>query len=656
MKTLPAILLISVFMNTLLAQQTNFYETYDWEKNPAYTVASGEDRDIIGYKEKKVVEFSFSDDDKLTEYFLEHRIIWLNSDEKIEEFNKIYLPHSSTSRLLVSKARVLSKAGKIQELDSSKILTAEDEETKRQYKYFAFEGITKGSFIEYVYVVERHPGYRGTRISLQSSYDKMDVDFDLYSPSNLIFKCKSYNGLKAVEHDSLSTEKQHWSLYLDTINGLKEEDRAAYEASKQFMIYKLDRNTYNNLQDITSYAKVSENIYAFYHQELSKKQQNKLRKFIEKTGVSSSGSDIEKIRTIENFIKTNFYISTIKEKAYEDFDAILENKVANEEGVIKLYTAVFRELAIKYEIVLTSNRYKLKFDNEFEAHNFLTDYLLYFPQIKAYMSPDVSESRLGFPPPRLADNYGLFIKEVSIGDFKSGVGKIKYIAPVGFKETHDNIIMNVTFNSDDITLTHLNIERAMSGYSAMYFQPFMDFIKEEDKNDLTAQFIRSIHKDVEIKNKELHNAAPEFFGVKPFKVTADASSDYFIQKAGNKYLFKVGELIGSQMEMYQDKTRTLPIEEEYKRSYHRVITVKLPEGYVVSNLDAISIDNAYEKDGESLFYFKSFYKIDGNKLIITANEYYNCNIVSVDLYEHYRKVINSAADFNKITLVLVPGS
>ena len=55
-----------------------------------------------------------------------------------------------------------------------------------------------------------------------------------------------------------------------------------------------------------------------------------------------------------------------------------------------------------------------------------------------------------------------------------------------------------------------------------------------------------------------------------------------------------------------------------------------------------------------MFSFKSSYQLLGNKLIITADEHYKENKIEVSMYEEYRTVINSAADFNKITLLLEP--
>ena len=47
------------------------------------------------------------------------------------------------------------------------------------------------------------------------------------------------------------------------------------------------------------------------------------------------------------------------------------------------------------------------------------------------------------------------------------------------------------------------------------------------------------------------NGDPKLFGIKPLQFIIDFKSDAFIEKAGNKYLFKVGELIGQQIQLYQ---------------------------------------------------------------------------------------------------------
>lgn len=643
-------LLLFLFIQVAVAQQP-YYKTFDWDEHPDYEVNAKGDEAILGLKHHIATEFYFNSDNNLTEYMLEHNVLWLNSDEKIEEYNKIYLPHSSTSRLIVTKARVINPAGKVMELDESKVLTAQDEETGRQYKYFAFEGIEKGSIVDYYYVIERLPDYNGNRLNFQSSFEKKNVEFDLFAPSNLIFKFKSYNGLPEVE--SIEEEgKRHWNFKAEVVAGLEEEELSAYQASRGFVIYKLDQNTTSGVYDISSYSNMAQNIYNFYYKEQPRKVEKELEKMIKK--ISKSDSDLEKIRKLEYLIKTEFYIAEASSEELGNLQDILEKKVASETGIMKLYAALLYSMDIDHELVFTTDRTNLKFDQSFEAQNFLTDVLVYFPVLDMYMSPIEIESRVGFPPAVLTDNYGLFIKEIEVGEFKSALGEIRYIEPVTADKTIDKMAIHVEFDNDDLSTTKIDMEKSMSGYYAMYIHPFMNLIDQENRDELVESFAKSMNEDIDVTKKEILNGDPQLFGVKPLKFLIKANSDAFMEKAGNRYLFNVGALIGKQIEMYQEKKRVLPLENEFTRSYFRTIDVKIPEGYEIVNLDDIIIENSYVDKGQEVFFFESGYKIEGNVLKIFADEHYSRNMVDTEHFQEYRKVINSAADFNKITLVMKP--
>lgn len=636
-----------------VAQNEPFFESYDWEETPSYTVEKGSTEDMIAVKEKTVTEFYFIEKD-LVEYFLEHKVLWLNSDDAIEEYNKIYLPFSSRAELQVNKARVITPEGKLINLDQSKILTAEDEESGRTYKYYALEGITKGSFIEYMYVVKRPPSYTGKKVYIQDSYNKEKVQFDLFSPSNLLFKFKSFNDLAEVERDTLTTEKLHYKLHVDNVKKLESEYQAPYNASRAFIVYKMDKNTAGNGADMVSYNNVSQNLYSRYYTEYSSKTAGLIQDFIKELELPENADQESIVRKLDFYIKTNVYSQDVYSDELEDLDQIITKKVANEAGVIKLYIAVLRTLNIKHELVLTTDRKQMRFDTEFEATNFLTDFLLYFPKSKKYVSPNASGTRFGFPMPYMMDNYGLFIKEVVIGDFKSAVGKIKYIEPVKADEVVDVMKVTIDFNKENLTENIINFDRAFSGYYAMNIQPFMHLIQGDDREELVDSFIEGITTEFEITDRKLINDDSELFGVKPLQFIVGFTTEAFVEKAGRKYLFKLGDLIGQQVQLYQEKERVLPLEEQFHRSYLRTLTINIPEGYKITNLDDINIDNSYSKNGKELFSFKSSYKLEGNTVTVTADEHYRENIVQVAMYEEYRTVINSAADFNKIVLLLEP--
>lgn len=654
MKTTIQLLFLLISL-PLFSQSDLFYENYSWDESPNYKQTEDNALGIMALKDKYVIEFAYTDKNKgLMEFYLKHQVLWLDSDEKIEANNKIYLPYSSNSELLVSKARVITKNGKIIVLDDSKILTAQDEESGKQYKYFAFEGIDKGSFIEYYYVEKKYPRYKGIAFRLQGSFDKKNVEFDLFSPSNLVFQFKSYNDLPSIEKDTLSKDKLHWKLSLKELKGLENETQSAYQASRGSIVYKLDKNLKNNMSDISSYSKVAQNIHGFYYAEPSKEVKKSIAKFSTEAISKNDEDEESKIRSLDRFIKTNVAKSDGNSDELKDLADVLRNKVANSTGMIKLYVALLNSLNIKYEIVITCDRELLKFDKEFEADNFLTDFLFYFPKHKSYLSPEDVETRYGFPPANLTDNFGLFIKEVKVGDFKSATAKIKYIASLEANKTVDRMTIDVNFDKNDISKNVIKLDRSFTGYYGQSFHPYMHLVKGKDKDELIENLAKSMHENVVVIKKEIINEAPELFGVKPLHFIIDLETEAFTTKAGNKYLFNVGEIIGRQIQMYQEKKRALPLEDQFKRSYYRTINITLPKGYKVANLEDINIDNSYSRDNTELLSFKSFYEVKDNTITITADEHYKLNIIDTSFFEDYRKVINSAADFNKITLVLEP--
>lgn len=646
------LLIILLFLSSFIIAQKPYYKTYKWDYSPAYNVNTSDSVEVITNKDKTVIEFYFDKNDNLIEYELKHKIIWVNSDEQIEENNKIYLPLSETSELLVNKARVITSDGKVIELDKSKILTAENEETKRVYKYFTFEGVEKGSFVEYYYVLRKNPNYKGSRIDLQNEHEKYNVEFDLYAPNNLVFEFKSYNDLASIQHDTTSTDKLHWTLNLDTVPALEIEAGAPYNACKQFLIYKLDKNLNSHVYDISSYAKVCENVYSYLHSNIPKSATKALKKFLATSDAESHNNEEDKIRALEDYIKKNIFLVDASNNELGDISYILDNKVASNTGLVMLYSRLFELMDIKAQLVFTCDRDDLKFDKKFEADIFLKEYLFYFPKTKMYMSPTELYSRLGFPPPQLTLNYGLFLKEVSIGDYKTGVGKIRFIDPVSYDKNFDFMKIDLNFSKEDITNTTIKIEKSSGGYYAMFLQPYMHLFDEKTKKEVIETHIKYINDDIEIIDKEVLYDNAEDFGKNPFTVIANVTTDAFVEKAGNKYLFKLGELIGTQVEMYQEKERKLPLEIQFNRNYHREISFTIPEGYKIVNPDDIIIDNEYNKDGEILMKFISSYVIEGNKVVVNADEYYKIIEVSPDIFEQYRAVINSAADFNKITLIL----
>ena len=642
------ILILFITCNSI-AQTVPFYESYNWEITPSYQIEES-DNDMVAIKDKVVTEFIF-EDQNLIEYYLEHKVLWLNSDDRIEEYTKVYLPIANDASQVVINVRIIKKTGEIIVLDKSRILRSEDDETGRDFNYFSIDDVEKGSIIEYYYVIKRRPKFQGAMVDIESDYDKQTVEFDLYAPSNLRFSFKSFNLETTVKKIESFKEKTHWKFLAKDIKAVNKEEKAPYNAAIGFIMYKLHENTANNAI-ITSYNNVAQNLFDFYYSTYSKLEKKLINKFAKNFKFDDGLRDENKARIIDLFIKENIYIS---ENDSENLTNVLKTKTANETGVIKLYIALFEKFDVTHEMVLTSNRLQLKFDKDFEATNFLQEFLFYFPASKKYLSPSKFGTRFGFPPPYFMNNFGLFVTGYDINGKRKAFSEVKFIEGIPASLSSDEMLIEVNFNTKDLTKNTIALERKLNGYYAMNLHPFMNLIQPNRINEVIDQyFVQNSDKNAKVLKREFINEDPSLFGVKPFVVKFDISSEYFVEKKGDKYLFKLGDLIGPQMEMQQEKKRILPLEAEFNRSYYRTIKIHIPEGYQISNLEDIIIKNSYTTKDKELFIFDSYYTLEGNVLTVTADEHYRETFVAPEIFEAYRTVINSAADFNKVTLVLEP--
>lgn len=126
----------------------------------------------------------------------------------------------------------------------------------------------------------------------------------------------------------------------------------------------------------------------------------------------------------------------------------------------------------------------------------------------------------------------------------------------------------------------------------------------------------------------------------------------YIESAGDIILFKAGELIGPQSEMYQERDRTMQIVNDFNRGYLRKIKVNIPDGYTIQNPEDLVIKEQVFNDDTLIYNFLSSYTIEGQFLEIEIDEFYDKLYFPVEKFEAFRKVINTAADWNKIVLVL----
>ena len=252
----------------------------------------------------------------------------------------------------------------------------------------------------------------------------------------------------------------------------------------------------------------------------------------------------------------------------------------------------------------------------------------------------------------IANNNGLFVKEKVFGGVSMGIGEIKFIEIPGKEITHD--IMNITVDfTQDIENPLITSKLIFGGYSGLNFQPIKDFASAEQYKTVLKSIAENYTFEAEYKTLTTENDGTDFIGKKPFILNVAFDGKDLTQKAGENYLFSVGETIGKQMEFYQENKRTLPVEIDYPHFYTRKITILLPKGGTVKNLEKFVMDYKTIINGKTEAQFVSNYKKNGDEIIVENTEFYNIINYPLDKFEEYKDVINAAADFNKIVIVVM---
>jgi hypothetical protein len=304
--------------------------------------------------------------------------------------------------------------------------------------------------------------------------------------------------------------------------------------------------------------------------------------------------------------------------------------------------------------VLSSDRMDKAFDAKFDTWNYLDDFLIYVNETNQFLSPQDIAFRMGTIPQEYIGNDALFIRTEQVQNFQYPVARIGFIPEPSYEENFDNLDLEVTF-SKDLESNNVHLKRAYKGYSASYYKAAAPVLDDVAKKEMLEDAVKYLAADAKIEYAKIAEANGTYdTWHKPFTIESQFTTLSYIESAGDIVLFKVGELIGAQSELYQDKERKTPIVNDFNRGYQRTIKVTIPEGYKIQNPDDIIIKEQVEEAGKLIYNFTSTYTLSGRELSIEIVEYYDQLYYPVSKFEPFRKVINAAADWNKIVLVLKP--
>ncbi|AHM59406.1 hypothetical protein D770_05715 [Flammeovirgaceae bacterium 311] len=648
-------LLLLLCLVQLPLQAQNLLQ-YEWEENrKQHTLTAKEQEEpAIALLNRQSYEYAV-DEEKgaLKQYTLTHRIVKVNTDNAIEQHNRIYIPLHNTESILQLKARSISPDGKVTEVDKNNIKEIKDDDSQGAYRIFALEGVVKGSEIEYYYLEENSLGFFG-RAYFQSAIPCRKAVFTLECPSFIQFDARSYNGFSSPV-ETITDGMRVLAAEHSNIPALRKQEFAKYNANRQRIEFRLNKNLRYSADPIFTWSDaigyINNQVY-----QLEAKEDKAAQKLYKSLKIDASLTPKEKIHKIENHLKTNFLIQ--KGLGSGKLEEIIKGGYGSELGLVRLYASLFKLAGVSHEVGLTSSRENIRFDPEFSSWNYLETYLFYFPALDMYLAPEDMMYRFPLIPYDNTFNSGLFFNQAAaIGANGKQPYTIRQISTPGYKANFHNmdIQLKLTPALDKVLL---QVRQEYGGYSAAYLQPAYALMPKEQREEMVQSLIKFAAPDAQIEKYNITGGEPNTNVLeKPFVIDASLNSTALLERAGNKYLLKVGQVIGPQSELYQEEVRTLTVENEFNRMYDRTIRIELPEGYVVKNPEDIRINKIFKQNNAETPHclFTSDYKQTGNMLEITIEEFYNEIECDLENYEKFREVVNAAADFNKVTLVLEKG-
>lgn len=615
------------------------------ERKTVATLSETEKKEaVVLVEDNRSFEYAFNSKEELEVFYSRHVRIQINEQSMVEAYNKIYIPVSTPDDLVTLHARTLLKDGKTYDLykGDMKMVTEDDQ----NYMILAIEGLEKGAELEYFYVTrgdlrvfltERLQGHGYTRA----------VKLDIITPEHLIFEAKAYNS-KAVVSDSVSNGKRRVTVQAGPLTPLDDEEKYTfYRANVMRVEVKLAKNKLAGSNRLYTWDDAGTRFHEALH-AFDKTDAKEVSKLISKNDFKS-GSQQDQVKKIERFMKANVVVRENAEE--ENIKLMLSRKYGSTTQVIKTYIALLEALDVPYELVVSCDRSGGRFDPEFDTWNYLDDYFFYFPFSGKFMDPTNLIYRYGAIPPLYYDNYGLFLKNVKLGEATGVSASLKKIDATSAKQHFDNMTAVIQINPKEEKAV-IEVDREMDGFADNNLRAIYFYSNEDDRRKIGEEFLRSCGGEgAEVKNIKSSNFnmnSEEMY--QPFKLQATIESSGIVEKAGDSYIISIGQVIGQQVEMYQDHARQNPIDLDFPHAYKRILKLKIPEGYTAKGLDKLKM-NIVANDKRQMG-FVSDYTMNGNEITVTVDEYYEVTSLPASAYEPFRNVINAAADFNKIKLVL----
>lgn len=575
-----------------------------------------------------------------------HRIVRIHTQEGLDDNNKVIIYVPDESELNDIQARSISKDGEVIEIDQSNIKLKENYEGDGNLQMFAIEGAEVGGEIEYIYSLKT-PVYSGGKETFSKNYPTLSASLKIKSFSDFKLDSKAYNW----EFEQERLNKVH-SYNFTNILPVEEEKYSTPDSRAVFVEYKVVQTAYGKtIFADYEYWKVFNYKSLFDYNKFELKIARKsIKKLLKKSDITDKK---EQLKAVHDYLKNTYFYKPGYSNDLSELTTVLKNYKGNDEGLVKVYGLFLAELGINFKILMTGNKYEYWIDEDYCSPFSFSEYVIFIPLYELYVYPSSPASQLGHVPQWIVGNTALII------DQNLSVVSFMEIPSKNAEKNKTFLRMDIGLNFNENT-SKIAVGAYGTGQIAFnYNQDYLFTESEEDKMDNIKSYLSWRFEDAEINDIQLINkeawgdisACDDYECKREF--SAELISSNLFENMGKKVLINIGKVIGPQSELYSETDRILPINNSYNKSYEFEINITIPEGYRYAGEENVVIDNEFKSDKGIVFAgFQSSVKQEGNVIKINIHEYYNQINLDKKYYEEFRKIINSAADWNKAIILL----
>lgn len=634
-------ILIIVFAFILPMQLFGQYDTVYWRTEAAFVELTDDEikgNDAVIIEDNRAVVY------KLTyRNHTRHKIIHISTQDGLDANNKIVIHVPDAVELSSIRARTISKDGEIEEMGRSSMKEVENYEGGGGLKMYAIEGAEVGGQIEYEYIL-REPLYDSGKENLSMDYPTKKACILIRWSTSYAVDTKGYN----ADFDMRRFKLQHYYHFKD-IPPIADEKYAVPDANRPYVVHKI-KGSQRFQSDFANYPSLFKSFQkTFFEMESAdlKKGKSAIKGF-----EITEGDEENTLKRLNEFLKAKFTYEPGYDDELEQVPNIVKTGLGNDFGLTKLYCAALTHLDIKHQVLITTNKYDMWLDPKFASRYTADEYIIYFPDYETYIYPSAQVAQYGLIPSWLCGNKALIIdKTLKTANFREVESRLPELNQTNLKI---DVKLNLAKSNSTIQIAQYGSGQIAYDYNYEYYYAESDADKKKELlNLIDWRYPESKVVSIETVNDEAWgdiSKCEDYECKRHLKATVESSTLY--DRAGNNLLVNVGKLIGPQTELYSERERVQRVTCAHNKSYSFVITIDIPEGYSFAGTENAEFDNefAYE-DGEKVAGFKSEVEATDDQVVIKIYEYYAKVNIGKKYYQDYRKIINSAADFNKATIL-----